>query len=132
MEKPSQTIPAGPFAAGYIFLCPPEHFKVGASSFHWPECTAYWSLDPLGIDHLSMEGATRLGFPVIRLHGFAWGYSWDATVYEGLRKFHEAKGFDPHSQDVAQHLGYPLYELTCDVDAPFADGAYVHSHIVLF
>ncbi|KAJ7755486.1 hypothetical protein B0H16DRAFT_715739 [Mycena metata] len=38
--------------------------------------------------------------------------SWDASVYAGLRKFHRAKGFDPDSQDVARHLGYPLYQVS--------------------
>ncbi|KAJ7821418.1 hypothetical protein B0H13DRAFT_1660301, partial [Mycena leptocephala] len=34
--------------------------------------------------------------------------SWDADVYAALRQFHRAKGFDPDSQDVARHLGYPF------------------------
>ncbi|KAJ6486628.1 hypothetical protein C8R45DRAFT_930264 [Mycena sanguinolenta] len=34
----------------------------------------------------------------------------------GLHRFHQAKGFDLDSQDVAQHLGYPLYKLS----GPFA------------
>ncbi|KAJ7168912.1 hypothetical protein C8R46DRAFT_1092849 [Mycena filopes] len=48
------------------------------------------------------------------------GLSWDANVYAGLRQFHEAKGFDPASQDVARHMGYPLYRVSGAMDAPFA------------
>ncbi|KAJ7806176.1 hypothetical protein B0H13DRAFT_2387254 [Mycena leptocephala] len=44
-------------------------------------------------------------------------YSWDASVYDGICQFHEAKGFDPYSQEVAIELGDPLVHLSCDRDA---------------
>jgi hypothetical protein len=108
---------------GYLFLCPGESFKIGPNSFRWPECAAYWSLDPLGREHrISTEEAQRLGFPsttfATRIHGF----SWDASVYAGLRQFHQGKGFDPDSQDVARRLGYSLYQLTEEPELPFAHG----------
>ncbi|KAJ7223413.1 hypothetical protein GGX14DRAFT_330627, partial [Mycena pura] len=71
----------------------------------------YWSLDPAGIVRLSAEDAKNLGFPAIELKITAWGRSFDGSVYDGLREFHQAKGFNPDSQDVARHLGYPLYEV---------------------
>ncbi|KAF8214496.1 hypothetical protein K438DRAFT_1749605 [Mycena galopus ATCC 62051] len=50
------------------------------------------------------------------------GYSWDKTVYAGLRQFHQAKGFrvDPDSQEVARYLGESLYQLSPGTDIPFA------------
>jgi hypothetical protein len=50
--------------------------------------------------------------------------SSSADVYAGLRQFHRAKGFDPDSQDVACHLGYPIYQLhrAGPVDPLFAHG----------
>ncbi|KAJ7735460.1 hypothetical protein B0H16DRAFT_1245944, partial [Mycena metata] len=69
----------------------------------------YWSLDPEGIEVLSTEEVERLGFPPFRLATEIKIMSWDAGVYAGLRKFHQAKGFDPDSQDIARYLGYPLY-----------------------
>ncbi|KAJ7917064.1 hypothetical protein B0H13DRAFT_1524924, partial [Mycena leptocephala] len=71
----------------------------------------YWSLDPLGAERLSPGEATELGFPSIELDTAIFADSWDASVYAALRQFHRAKGFDPDSQDVARHLGYPLYQL---------------------
>ncbi|KAJ7868451.1 hypothetical protein B0H13DRAFT_2064236, partial [Mycena leptocephala] len=50
----------------------------------------------------------------------AWGRSWDASAYTGVRQFHQGKGFDPDSQDVARHLGYPLYELSPEMESLFA------------
>ncbi|KAF7377045.1 hypothetical protein MSAN_00122600 [Mycena sanguinolenta] len=118
--------------AGFLFLCPTESFQTGPSSFRWPTCHAYWSLDPSGFDRLSQQEATRLGFPSFELTIAAREYSWDTNIYEGLRQFHEAKGFDPYSQDIARHLGLPLFQLSSERDAPWAyDGnefdAYVDS-----
>ncbi|KAJ7337025.1 hypothetical protein DFH08DRAFT_648965, partial [Mycena albidolilacea] len=71
----------------------------------------YWSFDPTGADPLRSEDAANLGFPSLKLSTTVWGYSWDASVYTGIRQFHRAKGFDPDGQDVARQLGCPLYEL---------------------
>ncbi|KAJ7340583.1 hypothetical protein DFH08DRAFT_665092, partial [Mycena albidolilacea] len=71
----------------------------------------YWSLDSTGAKRLSSEDAASLGFPTTQLSTLVVGCSWDASVYAGISQFHQAKGFDPESQDVAQHLGRPLYEL---------------------
>ncbi|KAJ6462841.1 hypothetical protein C8R45DRAFT_523751 [Mycena sanguinolenta] len=109
---------------GFLFLCPSEDFQTGPSSLCWPACPAYWSLDPSGVDRLSPEDATHLGFPPFVLTTRADGSYWDASVYEGLRQFHQAKGFDPYSQDVARHLDKPLYQVSSQVEAPFA---YVNS-----
>ncbi|KAJ7107466.1 hypothetical protein C8R44DRAFT_554410, partial [Mycena epipterygia] len=93
---------------GYLFLCPSQHFQTSASSFRFPDRPAYWSLDPSGAQSLRPEEADRLGFPSVKTRTEVWTRSWDASVYAGLRKFHEAKGFDPDSQDVARYLGEPL------------------------
>ncbi|KAJ7813028.1 hypothetical protein B0H13DRAFT_2143244 [Mycena leptocephala] len=47
--------------------------------------------------------------------------SWDTRVYAGIRQFHQARGFDPHSQEVAAALGYPLVYVHCEEDAQLAD-----------
>jgi hypothetical protein len=41
---------------------------------------------------------------------------WDDFVYSGIREFHQAKGFDPYSQDVVRELGYPLFEVRGKTD----------------
>jgi hypothetical protein len=69
-----------------------------------------------------MEDATALGFPTISLFTEVCGWSWDASVYAGLRQFHQAKGFDPESLDVARHLDEPLYQLAGEIDPLFAHG----------
>ncbi|KAJ7037068.1 hypothetical protein C8F04DRAFT_1093491 [Mycena alexandri] len=106
--------------AGFLFLCPKEDFQVGPCSFRWPNRLAYWSLDPEGLQPLCTDEAERVGFPPFQLTTNIYGRSWDASVYAGLRQFHQAKGFDPDSQDIARNLGEPLYRLSRDVDPPFA------------
>ncbi|KAJ6474267.1 hypothetical protein C8R45DRAFT_834851 [Mycena sanguinolenta] len=95
----------------YLFLCSPEDFRTGPTSFRQPNCPAYWSLDPSGSDPLSQEEASSLGFPSIKLRTTVNALRWDETVYAGLRKFDQCKGFDPEIQDIAKELGYPLYEI---------------------
>ncbi|KAF7353263.1 hypothetical protein MSAN_01514200 [Mycena sanguinolenta] len=110
---------------GYLFVCPPEDFRTGtephANLYQWPACPVYWSLDPTGADRLRMEDAKNLGFPAIHIETILGGLSWDHSVYEGLRRFHEGKGYDPESREVARRLGYPLYEVLGDLssEVPF-------------
>ncbi|KAK7006294.1 hypothetical protein R3P38DRAFT_3037760 [Favolaschia claudopus] len=106
---------------GYLFLCPTEDFQVGPASVRCPECPAYWSLDPSGTPQLSMEDAAELGFPIIRFRSYMYGTSWDASVYDGLYEFHQAKGFDPESQDIARHLGEPLFQVCSDMQASIGE-----------
>ena len=99
---------------GYLFVCPEKDLRIGPSSFRLPDYPAYWSLDP--------EEAIELGFPSIELNTSLLEDSWDADVYAALRQFHQAKGFDPDSQDVARQLGHPLYQLHSVMDPLFAHG----------
>ncbi|KAJ7627500.1 hypothetical protein B0H17DRAFT_1024308 [Mycena rosella] len=97
---------------GYLFLCPLKYLHSDAHTCFWhPDFAAYWSLDPAGLARLSTEEATDLGFPSFKFAVTAHVYSWDSSVYDGLRQFHEAKGFDPYSQDITRHMGCQLYEL---------------------
>ncbi|KAJ6474207.1 hypothetical protein C8R45DRAFT_1011180 [Mycena sanguinolenta] len=73
---------------------------------------AYWSLDPSGSNPLNHEEASSLGFPSIARRTEVSAISWNETVYSGLRKFDECKGFDPKSQDLAKELGYPLFDIS--------------------
>ncbi|KAF7337102.1 hypothetical protein MVEN_02147800 [Mycena venus] len=102
---------------GFLFLCPVEDFRTGPSSFSWPHCPAYWSLDPSGTERLGTEDALELGFPSIQFSTEISGLFWDNSVYDGLYQFHQGKGFDPNSRDIARHLGNPLYQLSNHVNA---------------
>ncbi|KAJ7791112.1 hypothetical protein B0H14DRAFT_2471115 [Mycena olivaceomarginata] len=70
-------------------------------------------MDPSGVARLSAEEARDCGFPDISTFQTVWAYSWDTEVHAGIRQFHEAKGFDLNSQDVAIELGYPLFQVSC-------------------
>ncbi|KAJ7232390.1 hypothetical protein C8J57DRAFT_173177 [Mycena rebaudengoi] len=98
---------------GYLFLCPKDHFIVNHGSFRWPERATFWSLDPSGSPPMSDSEAQELGFPKLskRIEVNARYWYRDPKVYDRLRRFHEAKGFNDSGHDVARHLGYPLLQL---------------------
>ncbi|KAJ6534558.1 hypothetical protein B0H10DRAFT_1859275 [Mycena sp. CBHHK59/15] len=113
-----ETVPSG-----FLFLCPLTDFQsVDSNHFRIPDCAAYWSLDPSGVERLGMEEAEKLGFPSIELDIRVEGHSWDANIYAGLRQFHSGKGFEPDSQDLTRHLGYPFFQLSREFTPPFAHG----------
>ncbi|KAJ7676940.1 hypothetical protein DFH06DRAFT_1317540 [Mycena polygramma] len=100
--------------SGYLFLCPESYFQTGPASFTWPDCPAYWSLDSSGLERLGTEEAMHLGFPSLEFKLKISGVSWEDSTYAGLRQFHAGKSFDPDSQEIARHLGDPLYHLSSD------------------
>ncbi|KAJ7465847.1 hypothetical protein B0H11DRAFT_1870089 [Mycena galericulata] len=101
------------YPEGYLFLCPWDDLRSEDGGFvERPECPAYWSLDTSGCERLSPGEASAHGFPSFKWQRIVGFRSWDERVYAGLSQFHAGKGFDPYSQDVARHLGYPLYELS--------------------
>ncbi|KAJ7143691.1 hypothetical protein C8R44DRAFT_845892 [Mycena epipterygia] len=105
---------------GYLFV---SDRQSGPTSFRWPDRRAYWSLDPSGARSLTTAQATRLGFPSIYWARQVYIRSWDDSVYAAVRKFHEAKGFDPDSQDLVRHMDYPLYRISDDImEVLFAHG----------
>ncbi|KAJ6566316.1 hypothetical protein B0H19DRAFT_708892 [Mycena capillaripes] len=87
---------------GFLFLCPETDFQIGPFSLYWPDCPAYWSFDPFGIDRLNAEEAADFAFPSLELTTQINGKRWDNRVYAGIREFQRTKGFDPESQDVAR------------------------------
>ncbi|KAF7337233.1 hypothetical protein MSAN_02275700 [Mycena sanguinolenta] len=114
INRSTLATPVSPLArAIYSFVLPREfrtNTEPDANSYQWPACPAYWSLDPSGADRLSTEDAKSLGFPAIHIETSVVGKSWDHSVYEGLQRFHEGKGFDPEGREVARRLGCPLFE----------------------
>ncbi|KAJ6571610.1 hypothetical protein B0H19DRAFT_663259 [Mycena capillaripes] len=88
-------------STGFLFLCPEEHFQITTASYRWPEYPAYWSCDPNGVERLSMDEATLLGFPPLEFKSRIQGCSWDSNVYAGLRRFQEEEGFDPDTSEYA-------------------------------
>ncbi|KAF8160361.1 hypothetical protein K438DRAFT_1776515 [Mycena galopus ATCC 62051] len=95
---------SGNILHGYLFLCPLADLSTFSDDqlhFQYPDTPGFWSLHPDGTNPLSRQEAQSLGFPLIELRIRVAGHAWNNT----------AKCFGGESQDVARHLGYPLYEL---------------------
>ncbi|KAJ7636311.1 hypothetical protein FB45DRAFT_741758 [Roridomyces roridus] len=110
-------------SGGYLFLCPSNDLLSSSNSPQWPECPYFWSFDPSGQDRLNAEEATSHGFPAVEMSMTFWGKSWDTKVYQALRTLHAFKGFDPDSQELAIHLGQPLFQLSGEAEESFGHGA---------
>ncbi|KAJ6555908.1 hypothetical protein B0H19DRAFT_1292742 [Mycena capillaripes] len=74
-----------------------ENFRTGPFSFRWPECPAYWSLDPLGLERLTAEEATELGFPSLRLNTTVLTQSWD--ILNAAPAFRSQPGYPNATRD---------------------------------
>ncbi|KAJ6532516.1 hypothetical protein B0H19DRAFT_1272783 [Mycena capillaripes] len=110
LKGPIDTLPPG-----YLFLCPLTDIQTELlGHFQIPACAAYWSHDSSGMERLSAEEARNEGFPDIELRMQAAGRTREDDVYTGVRQLHQAKGFDPCSQELAIELGCPLFQASCE------------------
>lgn len=97
----------------YLFLFHPRTFCIDGYpvvEIPPPGEALYWSLDPYGSTRLTSEMAEELGVPHVFLESWVKGASWTQPQYDMLADFHDAKGFNPFSPDIAITLGYPLVE----------------------
>ncbi|KAK6991873.1 hypothetical protein R3P38DRAFT_2803562 [Favolaschia claudopus] len=92
-----------------LFLPPLSAFLTpNGTHVQYPTQQPYW-FDPMRQEPLSGEEAEDLGLPAIELRIVVQTVYLDKSTLEHLREFHRGKGFDPDSQDIAKHLGHPLY-----------------------
>ncbi|KAJ7861818.1 hypothetical protein B0H14DRAFT_522764 [Mycena olivaceomarginata] len=71
----------------------------------------YWSLDPTGSTRITPEECDSIGLPRLKFLFLLGARYWHKYQYNAIREFFEAKGFDPHNQDVTRLLGLPLAEM---------------------
>jgi hypothetical protein len=98
----------------FLFLFSPDVQDSGSqfSVYLPPENKAYyWSFDPKGTTQLSAEDAEQIGLPHVNFQATVFGSTWSRDIYDLIGHFHLAKGYNPHSQDVAIELGYPLLDV---------------------
>ncbi|KAJ7926874.1 hypothetical protein B0H13DRAFT_2313132 [Mycena leptocephala] len=99
--------PTGP-CEGFLFLCPGNDTRAGPSTFSWPDCRAYWTLDPMGAELLSIEEANDFGVPSVTRSTRILGDHGTPAC------------FDPDTLELTQQLGLPIYQLSTEIDARFA------------
>ncbi|KAK7063360.1 hypothetical protein R3P38DRAFT_2818279 [Favolaschia claudopus] len=110
-----------PESLGEIFL-----FLPPSRGFFTPNLTRccftteehYWSFDPSGNDRLSPNEALNLGLPQASLEILVSQIYVDETLFKDLHTFHTMKGFNPDSQEIAKHLGLPLFYFGDEGDPP--------------
>lgn len=92
----------------FLFLRHPQFEPRGTCmAYYIPEPRMFWSFDPLG-----RQRCTNTHLPTVHYDLTVEGLSLSPNRWEALRKFHELKGFDPDSQDIACNLDLPLFVLS--------------------
>ncbi|KAK6966783.1 hypothetical protein R3P38DRAFT_3152337 [Favolaschia claudopus] len=83
--------------------------RADSTRYGFPREEPYWSFDPRGNDRLSANEALNLGLPQARIDISVTHYFVDDAFLKDVHTFHARKGFDPDSQEIAEHLGLALY-----------------------
>jgi hypothetical protein len=78
---------------------------------------------------LPQDALDELALPHVSCRARVAGVQWRKEIYDLIGKFHDAKGFDPISQDVAIELGYPL--LNVDRLNDLINGGKVHVPVLV-
>ncbi|KAK7026378.1 hypothetical protein R3P38DRAFT_3530643 [Favolaschia claudopus] len=94
----------------FLFLPPYRTFlSADSTRYGFPREEPYLSFDPRGKDRLSANEALNLGLPQARIDISVAHHFVDDAFLKDLRTFHAREGFDPDSQEIAEHLGLALY-----------------------
>ncbi|KAJ8079978.1 hypothetical protein PM082_016804 [Marasmius tenuissimus] len=103
----------------YLFVLPPPQLPdtrpdVSAWQQAPAESLYYWSLDPTGDSKMPEAQRIALGLPCFYASTFRKPrlVHWKAEAYDLVRKWQEAKGFDPTTTDFARSMGYPILEIS--------------------
>ncbi|KAK6966768.1 hypothetical protein R3P38DRAFT_3152229 [Favolaschia claudopus] len=111
--------PSKPSISEAILFIPPRSafLTPDGTRLQYPAEQPYW-FDTWHQESLSADKAERLGLPVIELSIDFESVYLDKSTLELIRAFHQGKGFDPDSQNIAKHLGHPLYYFGNEGDPP--------------
>ncbi|KAJ7907223.1 hypothetical protein B0H13DRAFT_699074 [Mycena leptocephala] len=107
----------GTLAQAHIFLCPisvrHEGLRIG---LEFPESDYfYWSLDSAGNSRMTLAECDYIGLPRLEFMFLPTAKFWHEYHYNAVREFSEARGFNPHSSEVARLLGLPLVEIESEI-----------------
>ncbi|KAK1230809.1 hypothetical protein PQX77_006081 [Marasmius sp. AFHP31] len=100
----------------YLFVQPPPQLPDTTPDLvSWTQAPAeslyYWSVDPDGNSRMSKAHYMTLGLPCFRNFANQPHVGWKAEIYDLVRQWQEAKGFDPTTTVFARSMGYPIVEI---------------------
>ncbi|KAK1234521.1 hypothetical protein PQX77_002275 [Marasmius sp. AFHP31] len=101
----------------YLFVLPPPQLpSTTPDVVSWTRAPAeslyYWSVDPQGNSRMSEAQHTALGLPCFHKSDAPLATDcWKAEIYDLVRQWQVAKGFDPTTSDFARSMGHPIVEI---------------------
>ncbi|KAL0571203.1 hypothetical protein V5O48_008453 [Marasmius crinis-equi] len=108
----------------YLFVLPPPQLPDATPDlYNWyqQENVYCWSFDPDGNSILSPEQSRALGLPSFTRDVLFPSACWKPEVYDLIRLWQKAKGFDPTTTDFARSMGYPILEVNAPDTSRFKD-----------
>ncbi|KAJ8079961.1 hypothetical protein PM082_016786 [Marasmius tenuissimus] len=108
----------------YLFILPPPRLPdTTPDVVPWSqaptESLCYWSLDPNGDTVMPEMQRIALALPSFHQYVLPGVVCWKPEVYDLVRQWQEAKGFDPATTDFARSMGYPIVEILPQNDGRF-------------
>ncbi|KAJ8080005.1 hypothetical protein PM082_016831 [Marasmius tenuissimus] len=100
----------------YLFIIQPPRLPdttpdVAVWSGAPAESLYYWSADPNGDSRMSDMQCIGLALPCFRPFVDWSPVSWKSEVYDFMRQWQVAKGFDPLTTDFARSMRYPVVDI---------------------
>ncbi|KAK1230810.1 hypothetical protein PQX77_006082 [Marasmius sp. AFHP31] len=100
----------------YLFVLPPPQLPdMTPDIVSWilapAESLYYWSIDHDGNSRISEANHMALGLPCFHNHSATLPCGWKAEIYDLVRQWQVAKGFDPTTTDFARSMGHPIVEI---------------------
>ncbi|KAL0568796.1 hypothetical protein V5O48_013179 [Marasmius crinis-equi] len=106
----------------YLFVLPPPQrpdTTPDVDIWSQGENLYYWSFDPIGDSVMPVDQSRALGLPSYTNHVLILSGTWKPEVYDFMRLWQIAKGFDPATTDFARSMGYPILEIMAADEGKF-------------
>ena len=97
----------------YLIVLPPRGVYTMSDLSCWADGkTHYWSYDKDGLSEIPDVECDRMRLPGrLDFQVQLASYTWPKYIYDAMRKWQTARGFDPNTTDFARHLDYQEFEV---------------------
>ncbi|KIK55880.1 hypothetical protein GYMLUDRAFT_248286 [Collybiopsis luxurians FD-317 M1] len=74
-----------------------------------PDCSPFWSFDPLGKVKMKAETMDLLGIPSITLSSDVGYLNASPTLLKAIQRLHKFRGYNPKTNDYVHFQGWPTF-----------------------
>ncbi|KIK55896.1 hypothetical protein GYMLUDRAFT_248295 [Collybiopsis luxurians FD-317 M1] len=106
-----QILHHGTISQAFLFLPPVKKFwSHGQLTGQLkPDCSPFWSFDPLGKVKMKPATTNLLGIPSITRRSYVGYIQASPTLLNAIQYLHKSRGYDPKTNDYVQSQGWPTF-----------------------